>query len=1479
MTEPAYSDAIAIVGGACRFGDIEGLEAYWDAIEGGRELVDRLAVDGQASGESAWVQAGGVLRNATGFDAELFSMSPREAELTDPQQRVFLETCWHALEHAGYDPGRFSGEIGVFAGSGINTYLPMVRAAQQSWTVSPMAVDLGNEKDFLATRVSYKLGMTGPSVSVQTACSTSLVAVHLACQSLADYECDMALAGGCSIALERSQGYPYTADGILSPDGYCRPFDARAQGTVPSDGAAAVVLRRWDDALRDGDHVLAVIRGSAIRNDGRSKAGFSAPSVDGQVAAMRAAYQVAGVSPATVDFVEAHGTGTALGDPIELAALDEVLGEGRGDGGPCYVGAVKALLGHTDTVAGLAGMFAAVLSLKRAVLLPVHHFEQASPRLRLGPGRLCILRTAEPWHGRTHPRRAAVNSLGVGGTNAHVVMEEVPVAARSDGPAGWQVLPLSAATPDALMSTAPRLRDHLVAHPDISLGDVAYTLQMGRKPLRYRSAAIAKETPNLIRGLGDAQLVANRLPVKASEPQRIAFLLPGGGAQRVSMAEDLYRELSLFRQSFDALLEKLGPQLDAELLTWARHGLTAEYAASWIERPPQALPALFAVEFSVSTTLLELGLQPYGMLGHSLGEYVAACVAGVMSPEDAFAIVCERGRLLGEITDGAMLSVPLAEDSLLPMLTSDVDLAAINSDEQCVLSGPATALGEIRDLLARQGIESTSLPLATAAHSRAVVPYLARFYRFLEGIELHAPRLPFISNGTGAWVEAEEVTTPRYWVRHLRETVRFQAGLRTLIGGDGPTVLLEVGPGTTLTSIARRSTGTADVEVLPVCGHRDDPRSTTEVFLTTIAKLWTNGAEINWPRLHAGRSVRRVPCPVYPFERRHFNVSAQAAAPPTPSAKQGVQVLLPSWRRLSMLELGPNTLTPRSWLIVGEGDIGARIAHRLGSMGQSVSVVRATELTPDRLAALSGRDHVPVEVVSTVALAPAGGEADLYERYKANLSAAAALGSAVTHAELESLTCTVLTNHVLEVTGADRVDPARAPYDALCSALRAECRAHARLLDLDPLVSVEELVAQVVAPLLGTHRPPRAALRAGRWWIPEFAPSSFAGEVDLLPERPVVLITGGLGGIGSLLAEHLVRTRGAQLVLVSRNGADGPNHLARQQVVHRLVEAGGDVSVVRADVADPRQARRAVGVALERFGALHLVVHAAAVPFGTILEMRDEEVALASHAPKVVGLLALREALSSLPNVVLMLTSSMASANGAIGSFDYMSANGFLDKYAQSRKLLGESRVVSVAWDRWRGVGMARALEERHADLTGVRLTSGMDPQEAAAALDRCLNVAAMGEPHVTVSAPDGHVARPSPRQPQKPESRQSDDHDPHQRPIHLGTYVPPATEVEQTVAEVWAQALNVSQVGVTDNFIELGGDSLVGMQVVARLRVMLQRPVSIRLLFKNPTARALSAVLDSNEPDVREASPTVRLQRIPRQRVREIRQERGTEG
>lgn len=1347
MTGPADAADIAIVGMAAHLPGAADIGAYWQNLREGRTAVRRLTEEELlAAGESpamlrnpAYVPHAALLEGFDRFDADFFGFSPKEAAILDPQHRQFLEVAWEALETAGHPPERFKGRIGVFAGCGMGSYFYFNLCSNPALVESTgmfLLRHTGNDKDFLSTRVSHVFDLKGPSLSMQTACSTSLVAVHYAMQALLTGECDMALAGGVTIDLPQGRGYIYKEGEVLSPDGMCHAFDHRAQGTVFGSGAGAVLLRRLEDAVADGDHIWAVIKGSAVNNDGAAKAGYLAPSVEGQADCIATALAVAGVSADTVDYIECHGTGTYLGDPIEVAALTEAFRKTTDAKGFARIGSVKTNIGHLDTAAGVASLIKTTLALHHRQMPPSLNFEAPNPAIDFDGSPFRVNDRLTDWPRRAGPRRAGVNSLGVGGTNAHVVLEEAPAVAASEA-SDWpfQVLTLSARSASALGEASSRLAAHLRAHPEQPLADVAFTLKEGRRAFEHRRVLVAKshEEAAAMLEAGDPRRVFTQRRV--GDAPEVVFMFPGGGAQYPNMARDLYETEPVFAEWMDRGLAALGPK-EADLRgLWLPEVGEEAAAAERLRRPSLQLPLILIVEIALAKLWESWGVTPSVLIGHSMGENAAACVAGVMTLEEAVGLVHLRGQLFDTVPAGGMLSVPMSEAALLPFL-GDLDIASVNAPELTVVSGSDAGLAALADRLRAEGVETSRIAIDIAAHSKMLEPILEPFRAHLAGMRLMPPRIPIISNRSGQVLTDAEATSPDYWVAHLRGTVRFAGGMATL-RQKAERVYLEVGPGRALATLAQAN-GVMGGQPIPASlRHPDDTVSDDRHFLATLGRLWACGADPDWSQIWGAARRRRVPLPTYPFQRsRYFvepgkaMVTTEADILPKRHETVGDFGYRMGWRTAPAdcpvdveVELG----APLTWLVFAdEAGLARAAVQRLRAAGHRVITVHAGDafartsddtytIAPEHgregydalLADLAQRDLSPARiahfwlVTATETFRPGG---SFFQRnLEQGFWSLFFLGQAMGEIGLKPLP------HLVVVTsGAAQVRSEALPYPekaTVTGPVRVMPREFpgltAAMLDVglpDGRKTIpDETVMQVLEEMLATPANTLAALRGPRRLEARVVPAPLP-EAAEVPEGSVWVVTGGFGGIGVTVAERLMRERGgAKVALIGRRLPEAGS--VRAGVLARL-ERLGRVVALAADVCNPEEMRAAIDRVRGELGPIYGVVHAAGTVDDAPLLGKDPGAAEAVLSPKVHGTKLLGTLFPDGSIERLVLFSSTSTVIAPAGQADYVAANEYLNAFARSRAG-GKTKVTAINWGIWSGIGMAADADARRQGQDG----------------------------------------------------------------------------------------------------------------------------------------------------------------------------------
>lgn len=1357
MTESDVSqapEAVAIVGMAGRFPGARGLEEFWRNLRDGVESIrfftdEELAAAGIAPhvlSDPTYVKARGELADIDLFDAALFRFTPREAEIADPQQRIFLECVWEALEDAGYDAARYQGDIGLYGGASMNTYLinNLLSNRRLIDAMGLLQTSVFSRNDHLTTHTAYTLNLKGPSVTVQTACSTSLVAVHMACQALTGYQCDMALAGGVAVSVPNRIGYLYQEGGIESPDGHCRAFDARASGTVSGSGSGVVVLKRLADALADGDDIRAVIRSTAINNDGAEKIGYTAPSVAGQAQVIAMAQAIAGISPERISYIEAHGTGTSLGDPIEIEALTQVFRRATARKGFCAIGSVKTNIGHLDTAAGIAGLIKTTLALQHRQLPASLHFSEPNPRIDFANSPFRVNEALSDWETDGRPRMAGVSSFGIGGTNAHIIIEEAPQPAPRPLSPRLQLLTLSARSKSALNVMVANLADHLRRNPHQDLGDVAYTLQVGRRALGQRCAFVCRDREDALSVLAMSDVGRMASGTMEAVKRPVAFMFPGQGSQYVNAAVELYRSEQVFRREVDRCSQLLRPYLDCPLqeLLFAPPEHAAE-AAGKLQQTALAQPALFVIEYALARLFMEWGVQPQAMIGHSVGEYVAACLAGVFSLEDGLKLVAARGRLMQALPSGSMLSVSLPEGELRPRLARGLEIAAVNSPSLCAVAGCDEAVAAFEAEMVKQGVGCLRLRTSHAFHSSAMEPILEEFLQVFDSIELRPPGTPYVSTLTGAWITHTEATSPAYWTKHLRHPVQFGKGLGILFE-DPAWILLEVGPGRVLTSIARRHPQKAAAQIiLHSLPPPDAGRSSAEFALLTLGQLWTAGVEPEWDALHRPDPRRRVPLPSYPFERQRYWIEAGTESPAAADslAKDpdlSKWLYAPSWKRAAHARASRPVTSAAAegsrWLFFADGfGIAVQMAASIRPFAQSVVTVAAArgfaKLSPLDYALdpsdpeaylrlfeeLERENLLPDRIVHAYGMALTAAEQAAPVSFYSLLYLAQALG---TKANGRAIHIDIVAANANEVTGAETICPDQAMLAGPCMVIPQEyAGVTCRLIDLDFAEVTGRKGARLPGSLLEDLRDPDAesvAYRKGYRWVRFFervATETPSAPPYRLKQNGVYLITGGLGGMGLTVAIYLARQLpGARLALIGRSPLPQREHWDEWIRTHgedcresgmiaglMALEAQGARAIYfSADVSDSAQLREVVASINERLGPITGLVHAAGVPGNGLIQLKTADEVDKVLAAKVMGTRALYAALSGQPLDFSILCSSRSALFGGLGGVDYCAANAYLDAFAQSRRKRTGEFVVSVNWPAWQEVGMLANTAATH---------------------------------------------------------------------------------------------------------------------------------------------------------------------------------------
>ena len=1211
------NEPIAIIGMSGRFPGADNVDEFWENLKGGVESIRRLSekellaanVPLEKIRDPKYVPVTASLDGVEMFDAEFFGVSPREANITDPQHRLFLECAWSAFEHAGYDPAQTDRRIGVFAGARPNSYRELVhRSLDELDPSTSFQTLITNEKDFLSTRVSFRMDLIGPSMTIQTGCSTSLVAIQLACQALQTGQCNMALSGGVSVNLEYRNGYLSEEGMILSPDGHVRTFDENARGTVFSEGVAAVVLKRLSDAQADGDTIHAVIKGVALNNDGGAKTSYSGPSIDGQSEVIAMAQRMSQVSADSIGYIEAHGTGTYVGDPVEMAAISQAFRQQTDRKQYCAIGSIKTNIGHQDVAAGVVGLIKTALTVRDGVIPPSLHFETPNRSIDFESSPFFVAKSLQDWPANedaSQPRRAGVSSFGIGGTNAHAILEQAPTgpAAEDSNPADDgiglpKLLPISARTPAALEAMAGNLAEHLERHSEQDFADVIHTLQNGRRAFGCRQAIVARDAAEAIERLGNPSSefsITNdgeAIPRGGFQP---TFMFPGQGAQYVGMTRDLYDSIASYRTDIDYCCHAASKLLNVDL----REVIFADVSDAARERLTEtwlAQPAIFITEFALARLWMRMGVQPSAVVGHSIGEYAAACIAGVFSVETALELTIQRGRLLFDLPRGSMLAVSQAADQVRPQLPDGLVIAVINSPQACVVSGETERVQKFAAQLESAGVSQRMLQTSHAFHSPMTEPILDDFASIVAKHELREPKLPILSTVTGTWVESGQMSKSQYWVDNIRQPVLFSDAAALLVQQTN-TKLLEVGPGQTLGTLARMQ---PEMEQKVVRSTRHPKESTNDVdqLMKSYGELWTSGVQIEWQRPEQGRSEqarspKRVPLPTYPFQRKRYwyddsvpgALSTEQSNPKSPAAKMSNLLnaeiaaalpqehqpfsdwfYVPAWNPSSIDSTNESSIalnaTEQIWLVfIHEDPASHELVTRLRAAGREVIAIQPSDdfekvssdhyrIRPESaedfdqvFGELSKSKRLPERIVhlwqwtdeNAIDVEKSAWPDQLRKRQSLGLYSLQLMSQSLGRVRVRKPIKLALVSAFLYPVGDNRVNPSGATLLGAAKVIPLEYpQLQCRLLDIPFDSGMDHLLSE----LCFTGEQPWVAYRAGQRFLPDVTQTPLDESCENLNRLKVggtYLVTGGLGGIGHAIARFLSKTVQAKLILISRS--------------------------------------------------------------------------------------------------------------------------------------------------------------------------------------------------------------------------------------------------------------------------------------------------------------------------------------------------------
>jgi len=1508
--ETTTLDPIAIIGMSLKVPGADSLDQYWHNLKNGIESIKfftdeelkNAGIKQAIIDDPNYIKAFGQLKDIDKFDAYFFDITPREAQILDPQHRLFLECSWEVLENAGYDPDKYDGRIGVFAGAGLNNYLIKNLMSNPEYIdyVGGWAMIMGNDKDFMPTRASYKFNLKGPSINTSTGCSTSLVAIAMGCQSLLSYQSDMIIAGGVTIQLPQDRGYFYDQGGIMSPDGHCRAFDAKAQGTVDGNGIGIVLLKRYEDAVSDGDHIYALIKGFAVNNDGSDKVGFTAPSVNGQSDVVTEAIEMAEIDPETISFIEAHGSGTNLGDPIEVTSLIQSFKLFTSKKNFCALGSVKTNLGHLDAAAGVASFIKAVLALKNKQIPPTLHFEKPNPEIDFENSPFYVNNTLIDWKTNNSPRRAGVSSLGIGGTNAHVILEESPYIDKSGKSRPYYLLTMSAKSSNALDKISQNLAVFLQNNQDTNMADIAYTLSSGRKFFEHKQMLVCKSSEEAIEYLLEKKSQNVYTNFTEKNDSKVVFMFPGMGAEYKNMTKQLYEDELAFREILDQCARLIKDKYNLDLLENIWDDQTT---ATILPRPIDKLyapVALFIIEYCLAKLWMSYGVMPEAMIGYSGGEYVSACLAEVLSLEDAVSFIVESGKQTQNINNGSMLAILKSEKFVSSLLNDKLFLAAVNGVSLCLISGANEEVDNLQDKLAKQNIMCYRIPTLLAYHSNMMEPIVEPLLNKLKKVKLNKPKIRWISSVTGTWITDDEATDPNYYVKKIiLNPVRFIDSLSTIFKNP-ELILLEVGPGQILSPFAKQHPDWPHKEqiVLSTLKAPQYALSETKALFTTLGQLWLSGVPVNWKKFYQNEKRFKIPLPTYPFEKESYwvepkqvsgNFDAYLSQESFDKKENiGDWFYLPSWNRSHISLKQSNVkqqIENQNWIIfLDQHGIGDQIISHFSNKNVKIITIKKGNLfnkINENSYTLNNSNYddydklfqslKDITIHNIVHLWQISNDINDYSQIMNNgFYSILFLGQALGKHCFSSLILTVISNKIHDITGDEKICPEKAAVLGPLKVIPQEfqninCRSIDIILHDKGSDKEKKLITHIISELsiYPTHR--SLAFRGNHCWYQTY--ENFRLERPdhlnlnhLIRENGVYLITGGLGNIGLLFAEFLLKKFKCKLILVCRskmppkdkwndwiNTHEKKDRTSQRILkIRKLEESGENILIGSANAADFNEMNEIVKQAERKFGNINGVIHAAGIvdeaSICTISDINVNECEKHFEA-KIHGTRVIEKIFKNKNIDFCFLFSSLSCILGGIGFSAYSAANIFLDNFVDYHNHKEHDKWLCVNWEAW---NFQKSDKEKKDSDFGASIDAlAIEPDEGIDAFER---LCFWSEPFNRLIISPGNLQARIDEWVEFDSIVKDDDSKSkkfHKRPNLLNPYTEPVNETEKKLVEIWEYLLGISPIGIYDNFFELGGNSLLLTQLISKVRKTFQIGITIKHMFDEPDIESLAKTID----------------------------------
>lgn len=1504
------NEHIAIIGMAGRFPGAKNLDEFWENLRGGVESISfftdeellEAGIDKQTLDRPDYVKAKGIIEGPDLFDAPFFGYSPVQVEMMDPQIRLLHEYAWKALEDAGCVSTEYHGKIGLFTGSSSNFQWIQRFAKSLDGSMSEL-FEIGSLNDTytVSTRIAHKLNLKGPAITLQTACSTSLVALHLACQSILNGESDVALAGGVSILHPVTSGYIYQENMVKSPDGHCRAFDQAANGTVGGDGVGFVVLKSLSQALADGDQIHAVVKGSAINNDGDQKIGYNAPSVQGQMQVIQEAITMANINPETINYVETHGTGTALGDPIEIDALTKAFQTNKRRF--CRIGSVKTNIGHLDAAAGIAGLIKTVLSLKNKHYVPSLHFKQANPNIDFENSPFFVNDQLTPWEKNSTPRRAGISSFGMGGTNAHVILEEAPSCKRKENPRSYQLFPLSAKTRTGLEKMKKDLLHHIESNENLNIADASYTLQTGRKHFDYKQIFVAKDREEAVRLLTQSQErgIGSITHTQQNKEKKLVFMFSGQGSQYVNMGLNLYREEPLFKKTMDACFQEFynitGERLEMILYPDKQY---EETAFKKILETKYAQPAIFSIEYALAVLLMNWGMRPWTMIGYSFGELTAATLSGVFTLCDAMKLICLRGQSMQEAPKGAMLSVPLPEKEIQALLPEQISLAVVN-DSSCIVSGLEKEIFAFEEQLKRKKLLCMRLNGSIAAHSHVMAHAAKVFGEQAKHMSYQKPKIPFFSNLTGDWMTDKDAVNCEYWMKHMTEPVRFAEGIQKLSNYED-IIFIEIGPGQDLSVLVKRSLKIEkNQQACNMLRHAKQSMSDVQFLLGKIGMLWMHGTKIDWISFHLNRNPGKISLPTYPFEKESFWYETNKSPVSPVISSEGVKkplrdwFYMPQWKKeilpFSSRGQGNNECV---LIFMEETAFAQQLITEVTKVQDHCIIVQKGShfnkhennlytIRPDSAddyqqlfdSLIKDDNHIS-RVIHLWGLAERDTKVETPEWIKQMQSecfySLLYLGQVLKKRVIDQeVHITVLSSLAYYIGGETVLYPEKALHLGPSMVISQESPLlHYRIIDIDKqqigtwkeeklLKLLQEELLRDKGSILTVYRDNKRYIRD---YVQTALPSqSMQGNIGHLKQNGVYILIGGLGFIGLNLAQTLAEKTQGKLILTSRSGLPPrkewqlliESHSQDDPMVKKIMkvkaieEAGAQVIIAALDVGKEEDINEVVQLAERTFGMVNGVIYAAGVTGEQSFRMMEQTDKVFSEAhlqAKMNGVLLLEKVLRDRPLDFCILLSSLSPILGGLGFTAYTAVNQFIDTFVYQHNLNHPVPWTALNFDGWEfedgknpDIPIAKNLQE-----TLIRANEGRNVFEII------LRLGHFDQIIVSATNLQERIDKYVDRLQLSGEKDTKEKLPLYDRPEISTEYMEPVTVLEKELSIYWQNFFKISQIGIDDDFFEMGGDSLKAINFISIIHKAFSVVIPLPEFFKIPTIREMAQYLSGAE-------------------------------